>query len=245
MNRILHHFLPSMKLFKTSVFAVFFMFGTMLNAQDTIYTTAGTVTACPGELVTIPILVEDCNDVASISLILGFDPTVLIYQGWQNLNPVLASGMLLVNSVGSQVALSWFHFFQSANVGTDTLIEYMFTYLGGTSQLNWDTATSGNTQYGRLNGSLIPALFFDGTVSLLGLPAIITTQPLNTTIFANTNASFSVAALNTTTFQWQECGNNGFSLAAVVDGGIYSGATTNQLELTGVPVGMNGYRYRC
>ncbi|MCD4679071.1 MAG: hypothetical protein K8S00_01665, partial [Bacteroidales bacterium] len=217
----------------------------ILHAQDTIHTTAGSVLACPGEIVTIPVNVTNCNDVASISLKLGYDPTVLIYQGWQNLHPALSSGMLLVNSSGTSVALSWFHLFQSANVGTDTLIEYMFTYLGGTSSLIWDTATHSNCIYGKLNADTIPALFFDGSISLLGPSPQIISHPSNTTIFVNANASFSVTALYATNYQWEESTDNGLTWNVLTNSSIYSGTTTGTLSLINVPLGMNGYKYRC
>ena len=50
-------------------------------------------------------------------------------------------------------------------------------------------------------------------------------------------------------FQWQESRNNGLTWANVTNGGVYSGATTATLTLTGVtrsaPVDMNNFKYRC
>jgi subtilisin-like proprotein convertase family protein len=50
------------------------------------------------------------------------------------------------------------------------------------------------------------------------------------------------------TYQWQETRNNGLTWTNVTNGGIYSGATTANLTLTGVtrsaPLDMNNFRYR-
>jgi hypothetical protein len=61
-----------------------------INAQ-TISTTAGSVTSCPGEIV-VPITVANCNGIGAISLLLNFDNTKLTYSGYQNLNPELNGG---------------------------------------------------------------------------------------------------------------------------------------------------------
>lgn len=56
------------------------------------------------------------------------------------------------------------------------------------------------------------------------------------------SAVFSVSAVQTTGYQWQE--DNGSGFVNIVDGGVYSGAATSTLNISDVS-GMNGYRYRC
>jgi uncharacterized repeat protein (TIGR03803 family) len=75
-------------------------------------------------------------------------------------------------------------------------------------------------------------------------PPVITQQATTVTTCANGNASFSINAIGLgITYQWQE--NNGSGFTNITNGGIYSGATTNTLTLTGVTQSMNGYQYRC
>jgi hypothetical protein len=81
-----------------------------------------------------------------------------------------------------------------------------------------------------------------GTLTVNSAPAI-TGQPSNSAICNNTNTSFSVTASNATAYQWQE--NSGSGWGNVTDGGIYSGATTATLSLTGATTAVNGYQYRC
>ncbi len=73
--------------------------------------------------------------------------------------------------------------------------------------------------------------------------ATITTQPNPTNACAGANASFSIVATGGTTFQWQE--NQGSGFVDISNGGVYSGATSATLNLTGVTAPMNGFLYRC
>ncbi|MBI4944861.1 MAG: T9SS type A sorting domain-containing protein [Bacteroidetes bacterium] len=78
-----------------------------------------------------------------------------------------------------------------------------------------------------------------GTQTLKAQPAI-TAQPVaQATCDAYTTAFSVTAAGSGLTYQWKE---NGVS---ITDGGIYNGATTATLTLTGVTTGMTGYLYTC
>ncbi|MBL4656642.1 MAG: hypothetical protein JKX73_01485, partial [Flavobacteriales bacterium] len=72
----------------------------------------------------------------------------------------------------------------------------------------------------------------------------ITGQPANTSACATGVATFTVTATGSgLTYQWQEDDGGGFT--NVANGGVYSGATTVTLTLTGVTAGMDTYKYRC
>ena len=72
----------------------------------------------------------------------------------------------------------------------------------------------------------------------------ITTQPTNTSACVSNNATFSITGSGTG-FQWQESINGGATFTNITNGGIYSGATTTTLTLTGVTATMNNYQYHC
>ncbi|HMU44708.1 MAG TPA: T9SS type A sorting domain-containing protein [Chitinophagaceae bacterium] len=72
-----------------------------------------------------------------------------------------------------------------------------------------------------------------------GAGPAITTQPLNQTVCAGSNATFSIASASATGFQWQVSTNGGTSWADI------GGATTNSYTITGATAGMNGNQYRC
>lgn len=75
------------------------------------------------------------------------------------------------------------------------------------------------------------------------IPPAIVHHPVNRTVCIGANTTFPIVATNTTSYQWQENDGNGW--VNVANGGIYSGATTAVLSLTGVTAGMTGYQYRC
>ena len=75
--------------------------------------------------------------------------------------------------------------------------------------------------------------------------AIITSQPANVITCAGSNATYSVTATGAgLSYQWMEKVGAG-AFTNITNGGIYSGATTVTLTLTGVTVAMNNNQYMC
>lgn len=73
----------------------------------------------------------------------------------------------------------------------------------------------------------------------------ITGNPSSVTICEGTNTSFTVAASGTgLNYQWQVSTNGGGSWTNVVNGGVYGGATSQTLTITGATPAMNSYQYR-
>lgn len=77
----------------------------------------------------------------------------------------------------------------------------------------------------------------------------ISTQPSLQTTIAGGSAIFSIAATGngTISYQWEESINGGVSWTSLSNGGSnpsYSGASTNSLTLSGVPLTYNTYQYR-
>jgi len=71
----------------------------------------------------------------------------------------------------------------------------------------------------------------------------ITTNPTSTSICSGSTASFSAAATGGNGFQWQV--NTGSGWSNVSNGGVYSGATTGTLTLTGATTAQNNAQYQC
>ncbi len=79
----------------------------------------------------------------------------------------------------------------------------------------------------------------------LNSPATVTTHPQDVTLCASSNHTFTSAATGTSlTYQWQESTNGGGTWNNISNGGVYSGATSTSLTLTGITAGMNSYQYR-
>jgi uncharacterized delta-60 repeat protein len=103
---------------------------------------------------------------------------------------------------------------------------------------------SGN-QYRCLVGSCNPAVISSAVLLTVNTAPTITTQPMAPVIFCTGgNAQFSVIATNASTYQWQEKIGVG-AFANITNAGIYGGATTNTLSLTGATITQNSNQYRC
>jgi hypothetical protein len=80
----------------------------------------------------------------------------------------------------------------------------------------------------------------------VNVPPSVTAQPTDQTVDAGGNASFSGAASGNPapTAQWQVSTDGGTTFTDISNGGVYSGATTGTLTLTGVTSSMDGDQYR-
>jgi hypothetical protein len=82
-----------------------------------------------------------------------------------------------------------------------------------------------------------------GVLKINTLPAV-TLQPHDSTICDGGSASYNITATGTgITYQWQV--NTGSGYTNILNNTIYSGATTNILQLTGASATMHNYQYRC
>lgn len=86
--------------------------------------------------------------------------------------------------------------------------------------------------------------YSDSAVLEVGNTITINTQPIDVTICDSTNTEFYVEATGgNITYQWLV--NDGGGWNNIGNGGIYSGANTDTLKLSGATTTVNGYRYRC
>ncbi|WP_199732263.1 beta strand repeat-containing protein, partial [Flavobacterium macacae] len=97
---------------------------------------------------------------------------------------------------------------------------------------NWTLVTN--------SSGVIPP--FPVPIFTAGALPVFTANPPNRTICLGNNTTFAAAASNATSHQWQE--NSGSGFANLSNGGVYSGAATATLTITGATAGMNGYTYR-
>lgn len=77
------------------------------------------------------------------------------------------------------------------------------------------------------------------------VPVSITAQPVSSTIECSGSTTFTVqTAGDNPTFQWEQRTSATAPWTFVTNGGVFSGATTNSLTITGATQSMNGYQYR-
>jgi len=110
--------------------------------------------------------------------------------------------------------------------------------------VNSPLRTMNNYQYRVIvSGTCTPSVTSNAVVLTVNTKPEITAQPVDITICQNTNTFFQVTAQGTALiYQWYVDTGSGF--AAVANGGVYSGATSNKLNLTNVPVSYDGYIYQ-
>ena len=81
------------------------------------------------------------------------------------------------------------------------------------------------------------------TTSACPVPPSIGAQPVNVTVNSGGSTSFTVNATGSLlTYQWQV--NSGSGFGDISNGGVYGGATTATLAISGVTAAMNGSSYR-
>lgn len=215
-----------------------------VSPSGPVVTTAGNVDGCPGDMISVPVNVENMSTVSSISLTLGFDPAVLSYSGITNVNAQLATGSVLANATAGSFAFSWFSL-TPAYISDDILFEINFTYLGGYTDLSWDIVTTGACEYNDVNALTLPANYVDGSVDAASTAPVVSLQPADISVNTQDPASFTVTATGADAYQWQMSSNGGLTWMNLVDGADYSGTTTNSLTVTTATLQMTGREFRC
>jgi hypothetical protein len=97
-----------------------------------------------------------------------------------------------------------------------------------------------------LSGTCTPSVNSNFATLNVVNPVSITVQPTNKTVCATLNTSFTATATSTETitYQWQVSVDGVAPYTNVPNSGVYSGANTNTLNITGATNAMNNYRYR-
>jgi len=90
---------------------------------------------------------------------------------------------------------------------------------------------------------LLLPLYFLLSVSIYAQPGVVT-QPSDTSICVGSSALFSIVAVNTSAYQWQE--NDGVGWYNLTDDFTYvDGQFTPNLSINDANIGLNNYSYRC
>lgn len=204
--------------------------------------TVNAVTAAQNGYAYRVVITNVCNTVTSSCATLTVNTPIVVTT-----QPVNASVCLPTTTTSFSVAVT----------GTAPAYQWQVSTDGGTTWNNVTGATSatlnltgltvamsGNRYRVVISGTCTTA--FNSSVATLAVnsPVAITAQPQSTGICEGSNTNFSVTATGSTiTYQWQVSINGG-AFTNVSNGGVYGGATTNTLSITGVTAMMNGYVYR-
>ncbi|MFL9836264.1 hypothetical protein ABS768_02065, partial [Flavobacterium sp. ST-75] len=136
-------------------------------------------------------------------------------------------------------------YFTGAISGNDTPDAAYFSCTGGSlstaSQIRTAVMNPANWVLSATTVTLPNTCTFGGTPPP---PPPTVTNPVNVYGCLNGNTSLSVTATDADTYQWQ-ISTNATTFSDISNGGIYSGATTATLNLTGLTSSVNQYFYRC
>ena len=194
-------------------------------------------------IVTDACLQKDTSNAAVLTVnespsVTGDPSDASVCEGGNTLFSVVAAGSGLLYQWQENQGSGWNNLSNGgvyANVTTASLT--LSGVLPGMNNYRYRCVVSGTCTPADTSGS--------ATLTVNLLPAI-TTHPLDTALCVGCNVSFSVTATGTgISYQWQESINGGASWSDISNGGIYGGATTSTLTLTGLLQSMDGYRYRC
>ena len=204
---------------------------------------AADVTTCP-ETVTVPVNTTNCNGIAAMTLVLDFNTSVMSFQNYQNLNPLLSNGMIFIDDYDGHVFINWAST-ASTNLGNGKIVDLVFLSTGGTGTTHWNNETPGYCEFADINGNVIQSQYDDGNVNVNYRPAVLT-QPVSKEIFTGQSASFSITANGTgITYQWQVSHDNGGSWSNLSNNATYTGTTTATLNVLSATLEMSGKKYKC
>ena len=153
-------------IFSNSFIVVTPMHDTICDNKSVINTYAENVTAQPGNNVEVTFSVTDFEDVASISLTLKYNNSILNYRSTEYIHDEINTGTFNIheNSDGD-LKVAWYSI-NPVYIGDDDLIKVLFSYEGGYTEIQWDTITPGACVYTDLGFNEWPAIFHDGSVSI-------------------------------------------------------------------------------
>lgn len=124
---------------------------------------------------------------------------------------------------------------------------YSGVHTANLNVLNTPLSFSGYQYRCFVTGNCTPLTVNSNSATLTVLPIpVVTVQPANTATCIGNNASFSVTAGGAgLSYQWQESTNGGTTWANLSASATYSNITAATMNITGAPLSMNGYKYRC
>lgn len=216
----------------------------LLTVQKPLITSFETSNVCPGNIL-VPVLTSNFTNVAAMSLVFEYNPAVLTFNGFQNLNALISAANFFCNASNGKIYMGWASSTAVTFTTDTTLVKLKFVAATGSVNLNWNTGVAGHCEYAKTDGEKIVTVFQNAAFSV-HQPPIITSNPVDRLIPELTNTTFNVGAQATgISYIWQVSTNNGISFSNLSNGGAYSGVTTATLGISGATLSMNNYQYRC
>lgn len=146
---------------KPLIFIFLLLFTGVQSVSSQIRSYLQEIEACPAELFSMPVYVENLIGVDSFLIVINYDPAVLTQGGHENIHPSLLPDDFSINYSTGAITMT-FDSDIALNIGNDNLVFFRFTPLSGSSDLSWNLASAYYFQ-----GQLQTAEFINGKVDVL------------------------------------------------------------------------------
>ncbi len=133
-----------------------------------IVTTAPTITHCPGNL-TIPITVNDFQNVGSFNLRLTYTSAILSYNSNNSPNSSLTGTLSVTNGIG-YVDISYTGSAPITIPNGSVLLNIVLNGSAGTTPLTWDITSLNACKYQTVNNTNLASSYVNGSVTVNALP---------------------------------------------------------------------------
>lgn len=172
-----------------------------------------------------------CNSITSNNIVLNVKEFASITQ--QPVNKIVCNGLIATFSVTTTGWVSNYQWQKSIDNGTTWV-----NVNGGTDRtLNVSTSSANNGELYRVEVRGCNTILSNSAILTVNELVVITSQPTSQTVCENGSATFSVSATGTNlSYQWQTY--NGSQWINI------SGATSNNLYISAIPLSANGRLYR-
>ena len=200
--------------------------------------TIGSVQACAASEVLIPVMGDGIENIGSITLFITFDNTDITFKSVDNIDPQIQNMnySLIQNPV--KLAFAWSGV-TPVSFQNKKLFDLRFTFTGRSSDVVFNT----DCEIANSKLEIIPVLYNNGQL-LSGLPQI-GLQPKDTLIKPGASAKFMVNASNAENYYWMESKDNGSTWQVLVEGDMYKGTNSSELQVISIPVSFSNNKYNC
>lgn len=190
------------------VFSHAFLFG-----RDAPITTAVSTTICPGSSFTVPVTVTNFLQVTAISLRMDYNPTLMTYTGYANVNQSL--GGILINEVPvsgtlKKIIVVWSNVIPLTLPDGATLFELNFTHLSGSPILMFNNTDGGGGECEYADENAVPmndlptsTFYHNAIISNQALPSAGPITGLSSVCKGQAGVSYSITPLaGATSYSW-------------------------------------------
>jgi hypothetical protein len=187
---------------KRTLLFIFFLFPALLFALNAPVTTAGSSGVCTGASFPIPITVTGFTQITAMTLRLDYNPTLMTYTGYSNVNQSL-TGVLInqvpVSSTLNKILVAWSSVIPLTLASGSKLFDLNFTLISGSPVLAFNNTAGGGgeCEYADMNGIAmndIPTELFyiNAVITNLTVPAAGVITGMDTVCTAQTGIAYSI-----------------------------------------------------